>query len=183
MDKKIYILILLLITTSVYSQHRVNITLKNGDKLTGKGKVTKTGVNLKTSEGTRKIEGSEIERVVSTKNKKTVKHAFRPLKKGKKPQALPIIYTGNGIELYEIYVGKSQAGNVSVAIYRHYVYRDGEEFATMVASGALLGKSYKQRAKKYFSDCPSLSEKIGTKGFKKNDLKKVIKYYEKNCGS
>jgi hypothetical protein len=182
MSKKIYVLLLLLITASAYSQHRVNITLKNGDKLTGNGKVTKTGVNLKTSKGTRKIEGSEIERVVSTKKKKVVKHAFRPLKKGKKYQALPIIYTGNGIELYEIYVGKSQAGNVSMTVYRYYVYRDGEEFATMVSSGALLGKSFKQRAKEYFSDCPTLSEKIGNKGFKKTNLKKIIKYYEKNCG-
>lgn len=188
MNKKIYVLLLLLITASVYSQQRVNITLKNGDKLTGNGKVTNTGVNLKTSKGTRKIEGSEIERVVETKKKRVKKYAFRPLKKGKKAKRLEIYYAGKGIELFKVQVGKSKhstggsvSANVTITVIRYYVYRDGEEFATMVSSGALLGKNYKQRTKEYFSDCPALVEKIGSKGFKKENLKKVIKFYEKNC--
>lgn len=179
-------LVVLLSINLAHSQQRVNVTLTNGEKITGKGSVTKSGVNLKTSNGTRKIDASEIDRVTETKKKRVKKYAFRRLREKGKLKKLELSYSGDGIELFKVVVGKSNqaAGpvGVSVTVIRYYVYREGETFATMVSSGAVLGKSFTKRAKEYFADCPELTSKLGKKGFKKENLIRVVKYYEKNCG-
>ena len=182
--KFIILIILFGTVTSSYSQKRVTVTKKDGKVISGYGKVTKTGVKYKaTKKGKYKmISSSEIDKVVLKNKKITTKYVYRPLKEGKKPKLMDLVYAGNKIELYELYLGTARGPNVNMQVVRYYVKRKGEKAVTMIRSGAVMGKSFKKRAEVYFSDCPELVSKLGSKGFKKNDLKNVMKYYDEHCG-
>ncbi|WP_452598669.1 hypothetical protein [Pontimicrobium sp. MEBiC01747] len=182
--KFIILIILFGTVTSSYSQKRVTVTKKDGKVISGYGKVTKTGVKYKaTKKGKYKmISSSEIDKVVLKNKKITTKYVYRPLKEGKKTKLMDLVYAGNKIELYELYLGTARGPNVSMQVVRYYVKRKDEKAVTMIRSGAVMGKSFKKRAEAYFKDCPELVSKLGTKGFKKNNLKNVMKYYDEHCG-
>jgi len=41
--------------------------------------------------------------------------------------------------------------------------------------------SFKNKIRKFFSDCPELVEKINDKIFKRKHIEEVIEYYKLNC--
>ncbi len=84
------------------------------------------------------------------------------------------------MDLYNLKIGNAPTQGIEVN--KVFAMRTGEEFATMLRSASILGKSFEERAKDYFSDCPSLVSKLGTEGYQKKDYVEVAKYYEENCG-
>jgi len=75
----------------------------------------------------------------------------------------------------------------TVTIYG--VKRDNETFVTILGnkdtsvSLITITDSFKTQGSEYFSDCKELATKIneGEKGFSKEDLKKVVAYYNTQC--
>lgn len=57
-----------------------------------------------------------------------------------------------------------------------FVIKEGEKKATpMIKSG--IPSSFKKRASKYFSDCPSVVEKLKNRTYKRRDIKDVVYEY------
>ncbi|PWK19577.1 hypothetical protein [Xanthomarina spongicola] len=69
------------------------------------------------------------------------------------------------------------------------VKRDNETFVTILGnkdtsvSFVTIADSFKTQGSDYFSDCTELATKIkdGEKGFRKEDIKKVVDYYNTDC--
>ncbi len=186
------ILLLVLITANTtYSQNRMSLTYKDGKVITGYGKIYGKGAKFKSSKKGKykKIDRSLIDKFTITIGKNDLNFTYIPLKKGKKPKLVELVYDGENINLYRIASRgpgtSSSAGNVNVSasvnVVRYYVSRENESYATMLRSGTVLGKSFEKRARKYFTDCNSLTSKLNTEGFKKGDIEKVIEYYDTKC--
>jgi hypothetical protein len=125
------------------------------------------------------------------KNDNVTTWSYVALKKGKKPRFMEIEYLGDNIILY---VQRSGGGggnganaapgvtaSVGFTVVQYFVKRNNEDFATMVRSGTIMGKSFEKRAKAYFKDCKELTKQLGTEGFEKDDIKAVIQWYDENC--
>lgn len=192
MKNLLFILFLSMSISFTYAQKRVTITKQDGTVIQGYGKIVASGVKYKSTKKSKfkTIKGTEIDKVVLKSKHGTDQYVFRPLKEGKKPKLMALKYEGKSIELYELYLGSPTgvassggvSGSVSVNVIRYYVMRKGEKAVTMIRSGAVMGKTFEKRAKAYFTGCPSLLSKLGSKGFKKNDLDNVMKFYDENCG-
>ena len=70
------------------------------------------------------------------------------------------------------------------SITTYYLSKGNDDYVTTIAYfGSLnVGKSFKKKAIKYFSDCPNLVQKIKDKVYKKRDIKEIVEYYNSNCG-
>ena len=85
-----------------------------------------------------------------------------------------LFYTSNGNSNFgKIPVNISTFENMSVTFY---VKRKSEEYATDIIF------SFKTRAKKYFSDCEKIIEKINNRNFTKNNITDMVFYYNEYCG-
>lgn len=137
------------------------------------------------------IDLSTLDYGVTTYKKKDITETwgYASVKKGKKPILMQITYLGENIRLYEWNAGDvsrgassgSVSGGVSVSVIRHFAQRTDENFATMLRSGTVMGKSFEKRARPYFKDCKSLLKLLGKDGYKKGDIKAVIEYYDNEC--
>ena len=63
-----------------------------------------------------------------------------------------------------------------------YVQREGEVQVTHLGSTHFFSKNFKKAALEYFKDCPSLTEKIENKEYKKRDIRVIVNFYNENCG-
>ena len=96
--------------------------------------------------------------ITTYKKGNTETWGYAPTKKGKKPILMQIIYLGDNIRLFEWQAGdvnrSAGSGTVtasaSVTVIRYFAQRNNESFATMLRSGAVVGKSFTKRAKPYF---------------------------------
>jgi len=180
---KTLIVILLFSVVFTYGQRKVIITMNDGTTMKGYGKVTSSGAKYQPSKKgkSRTFKGTEFNNIEVHYKKSKRTYAFRSIKKGKKPKLMVLSYKGRDLELLDWYMGTGNVQNVSVSVTRTYVMREGEEAVTMLRSGAVFGKTFEQRAKEYFRDCPKLISMLGTEGYKKNDLEEVATFYEENC--
>lgn len=110
-------------------------------------------------------------------------------KESKKPIRMDILYNRDNIRLLKHTIkGKensASSGNVSIGLSmgatKYFGQRKDENHAAMLRSGTVIGKSFEKIAKAYFKDCKALIQKLGTKGFKKGDIEKVVEYYDTQC--
>lgn len=181
----------------IYGQDEVVITLKNGTELNGYGKVSDLGVKYRAEKKGRykNIKPLSIETVKvnegSKKNQFMIAYTFRVLKKGDKPKLVTYTYAGDHISVFRhtITITKRDRNTgflTESSVSKTYAMRKGERYATLLKNGdngINLGKSFKKRAKDYFSDCSELVNKLGTKGFRKGDIYEIASYYDSNCGS
>ncbi len=69
----------------------------------------------------------------------------------------------------------------SYSISNYYVRKTNEIEATHLGSTLLFSKNFKKAASEYFSDCPTLVNKIQNKEFKKRHIEKVVTFYNTKC--
>lgn len=84
------------------------------------------------------------------------------------------------LRLYRFYATRTAAGGGYGATYSYqtedyYLQKKGE--ALKRPKGLLFRKDMEE----YFSDCPSVADKIKDKDFKRRDLEAIVMYYNKNC--
>lgn len=189
MNRKLQISTLLVLVFmsvgNVFCQN-TKITMLDGKVLEGYGKQKNLAgyVKYKPTEDAayEKIKLKEINKVSFYRKRDTLSFAMRAIKKGRKRRPLELLFDGNHIEILFMRLPGAQVGNVSIENGRIFVRRKNEEGLTMLRSNAILGKTFEQRAEAYFTDCPDLVSKLGSDGFKKKDYKKVVQYYDENCG-
>ncbi|NQY07420.1 MAG: hypothetical protein HRT68_14800 [Flavobacteriaceae bacterium] len=126
---------------------------------------------------------------LNPKNETIIKSIFMPVKIEGKFKKMIVLMEGDvmllGLQRYKASMtenGFDPSNGHSTSDY--YILRDGEEFATFLASFSHIGgKSFKKVVKEYFKDCPKLVEKALNKEFKKKHYKEVVMYYNNNCDS
>ncbi|MFK7813791.1 MAG: hypothetical protein AB8B59_14955 [Maribacter sp.] len=62
-----------------------------------------------------------------------------------------------------------------------FVQREGEVLVTHLGTSGTFSKNFRKAASKYFSDCPSLTEKIENKEYKKRDIRVIVNFYNEEC--
>lgn len=70
--------------------------------------------------------------------------------------------------------------NVSRSYQALYVIKNNNKIFAIDKFSLL--KSFKNRAKNYFRDCTLLVKKLDNREFKKEDLIRIVEYYNLNCG-
>lgn len=116
------------------------------------------------------------------------KYEYVKFEKQSKPRIMEVVEEGN-VTLYRdaklFYTGNvnfnagspptnvSTFANMSVTFY---VKRKTEEYATDIIF------SFKTRAKRYFSDCKKIIEKIDNRNFTKKNIADMVFYYNEYCG-
>ena len=106
----------------------------------------------------------------------------------KKKELFRAVVTGKAI-LYHRYVSMTSStggtnGMMMTSTYEvdeYYVKRESETIAMPLITGR-ISKSFRHRAKNYFSDCPSLVAKLENQTYRKRDIEKVIMVYNR-CDS
>ncbi|MFZ5940206.1 MAG: hypothetical protein ACOYXB_06495 [Bacteroidota bacterium] len=83
-------------------------------------------------------------------------------------------YTQHSGGTYNSFTGMS-TGGYSYSVEKYILQKENGELMRPV------GLSFKKDMIDYFSDCPSLVEKIESKEFRKNDLESMVRYYNLNC--
>jgi len=96
-----------------------------------------------------------------------IKPKFIKLNNGEKIEINPIrnFYYAIDFERYSYYVGHGTNDQVK------HLYTKGLPFA----------KSFKKSISKYFKDCPELIDKVENKEFSKNEIWKVLEFYNRHC--
>lgn len=90
------------------------------------------------------------------------------------------------LKLYNYYYTQSSAGyyNAGTGVSSGGTYYTVEKYVLQKGNGALKrpkNLGFKNDMIAYFSDCPSLVEKIESKEFRKGDLEAIVAYYNLNC--
>lgn len=100
---------------------------------------------------------------------------------------LEITKTGK-INLYkETYTGMTNpamAGGMSMpySTSTYYISKNNEIFGVNLRQGNVYSKRFRRIAKKYFSDCPDLMNKIKARDFfKRYGIESVVDYYNETC--
>jgi len=81
------------------------------------------------------------------------------------PNQIESFYYAIDFERYSYYVGLGASDQVK------HLYTKGLPFA----------KSFKKSISKYFKDCPELIDKVENKEFSKNEIWKILEFYNRQC--
>jgi len=125
---------------------------------------------------------------VTKNNKKTEKYATVNTSK-RKIQVLKVLTEGK-VTLYEIIFRanninfnthtRNWENNHSYDYTNMYIKRNNEKIASNEFFANIF-KNFNKTAKKYFSDCSKLVEKIDNNDFKKDGLIEIVEYYNNQC--
>ena len=189
--KKIILLNLLFFSSLLsFAQVSVTIKLKNNQEINDS--VKQIGIELISLKTDKKYNLNEISDI-KVFNKKKTKHYYildvKSNKNSKKVQkGLGIkIYSNGNIDLYYILFGsKIKNNHVQTKTYNSnteiFIKRKNSNYTYNI--GCIDGggcKNIKKRLYDFFSNCPSLIEKIKKNQIKERNIKKIIDYYVESC--
>lgn len=189
--KKIILLNLLFFSSLLsFAQVSVTIKLKNNQEINDS--VKQIGIELISLKTDKKYNLNEISDI-KVFNKKKTKHyhildvkSHKNSKKVKKGLGIKIYSNGN-IDLYIILFGsKIKNNHTQTKTYNSnteiFIKRKNSKYTYNI--GCIDGagcKNIKKRLYDFFSNCPSLIEKIKKNQIKKRNIKKIIDYYVESC--
>ena len=161
----------------------IELILNSGDTIKGLGKLKKTFVKYKKEKKARytKIDFSKIKTLTVTL-KKGYERKYRFLREINQNKLLPLeeIISGN-LSLYIIHSTSFGGNGITQSFADYYLIKDSDTKVTHFGSSELISTKFNKIAKKYFSDCKSLLDKLESKVFRKKDIMKIVEYYNEKC--
>lgn len=190
--KKIFIVFLINISLTVFSQEReATIIFNDSTSVKGFGEIKKEKIHFRLSLGTEKSVWSYdmAYGLIFSGYGFSEKYVYVKPDEYSKPKLMEVIEEGK-VNLYKKssyktsmgigFMGGSGIGvGPSVSHYyatEYFVKRKNEEHATD------LSLRFKSTSSRYFSDCQKLVEKISNKKFREDDIIEIVYYYNDYCG-
>jgi len=181
--RKIIVALFFLSCLGAYAQKiKAVIVYKNGDKVSGYYKQVNQNYKFKRNKSDRfeKLEPEEIQSIdylILTKKKERLKYGFTSY------GLLKIAYYGTHIMAYsnDTYdYGFGSVGARQITKNRDfYLKKKDQKLFWRIPSGTLIG--FKKSAKEFFEDCPAIITKIENKTFRKKDVLKMARFYDRTC--
>lgn len=180
---KTAITILLTLFISFHCNSQIKVYLKNGEVKEGKIGLFKNRVfKLKQSKkgDTEKFKAEDTDSVLfkTNKHKTEVYHSIE--------------YDDGKFEFYKLHSrgklnayiieGRTSTGYGNFSTISYPIHKPNT-VGLIQFNGGLYNVNWAEKASEYFSDCPSLAEKIKNrdKNFRKNDILNIVKYYNEKC--
>lgn len=196
MKKTLLFTLLLLLFSNIYSQNKLSIELKDGTVLEGLGriKVDETILFKKSEDAEKEIYNYKtVKKLIIYSDKLKQVYEYKVVQDSGgvgSIKLIEIIKTGK-VTLYQDYAsgvtyGSNMSGSYGFTSYSkttYYISKNGSDVVTNLRIGNTYSKRFKKIAKRYFSDCPDLLEKINSKFFKRYGIHAVVEYYNKSCTS
>jgi len=188
--KKIILLIFLL--SSLFSSAQVRVSLKLKNNLEIKDSIKQIGEILISLKTDKKYKLNDVSEIKIYEKKKSKHYYILDVKSHKRSKQVQKglgtkVFSNRNIELYFIYFGfnikninyqrKFYDSNTEVFIKRKnskYTYNIG-------CIDGVGCKNIKKRIYDFFSDCPSLIEKVKKNQINERNIKKIIDYYIESC--
>jgi len=192
--KSVLLVIIIVFTTSVYSQ-KTDITgskkgskvfYKDGSTEIGKLKFEEKTLSIKYADKTKKkLDINKVEKFEVYKKNDTIPYTYvlseRNYKKKKKQKFLCMIaYESENINIYNEPTTAAKFGALTISQPVFFIQKKDAPYAEKLMKPYV---NMHKRLQEYFSDCPALVEKIGTE-FKYKNFKSLIPmldYYNANC--
>ena len=187
--KKIILLNLLFFSSLLsFAQVSVTIKLKNNQEI--KDSVKQIGIELISLKTDKKYNLNEISDIKVFNKKKTKHYYILDVKSHKNSKRVQKglgtkVYSNGNIELYFISFSYNIKNNQRI-IYNSnteiFIKRKNSKYTYNI--GCIDGagcKNIKKRLYDFFSDCPSLIERIKKNQIKERNIKKIIDYYVESC--
>lgn len=191
---KILVILAIVLTSSVYGQKTDNSGSKKGSKVFyndgtseyGKLKFNDKSLRIKYDDKTKKtIDINKVDKFEVYKKNDTISYTYilskRNSKKKKKQKYLVMIaWDYENIKIYNEPSTAARVGAFSIGQAVYFIQKKDDPFAEKLLKPFV---NIHKRLREYFSDCPSLVEKIGTDfKFKKYEsLTPILEYYNSNC--
>ena len=190
--KKIFIVFLITISLTVFSQEReATIIFNDSTSVKGFAEIKKEKIHFRLSLGTEKSVWSYdiAYGLIFSGYGFSEKYVYVKPNQHSKPKLMEVIEEGK-VSLYKKssyktnmgfgFMGGSGVGiGPTVSHYyaaEYFVKRKNEEHATD------LSLRFKSTSSRYFSDCQMLIEKINNKKFREDDIIEIVYYYNDYCG-
>jgi len=188
--KKIILLIFLL--SSLFSSAQVRVSLKLKNNLEIKDSIKQIGEKLISLKTDKKYKLNDVSEIKIYEKKKSKHYYILDVKSHKRSKQVQKglgtkVFSNRNIELYFIsfvfnikninYQRKFYDSNTEVFIKRKnskYTYNIG-------CIDGVGCKNIKKRIYDFFSDCPSLIEKVKKNQINERNIKKIIDYYIESC--
>ena len=188
--KKILLLIFLL--SSLFSSAQVRVSLKLKNNLVIKDSIKQIGEILISLKTDKKYKLNDVSEIKIYEKKKSKHYYILDVKSHKRSKQVQKglgtkVFSNRNIELYFISFGfnikninyqrKFYDSNTEVFIKRKnskYTYNIG-------CIDGVGCKNIKKRIYDFFSDCPSLIEKVKKNQINERNIKKIIDYYIESC--
>jgi hypothetical protein len=188
--KKIILLIFLL--SSLFSSAQVRVSLKLKNNLVIKDSIKQIGEKLISLKTDKKYKLNDVSEIKIYEKKKSKHYYILDVKSHKRSKQVQKglgtkVFSNRNIELYFISFGfnikninyqrKFYDSNTEVFIKRKnskYTYNIG-------CIDGVGCKNIKKRIYDFFSDCPSLIEKVKKNQINERNIKKIIDYYIESC--
>ena len=188
--KKSILLIFLL--SSLFSSAQVRVSLKLKNNLEIKDSIKQIGEILISLKTDKKYKLNDVSEIKIYEKKKSKHYYILDVKSHKRSKQVQKglgtkVFSNRNIELYFIYFGfnikninyqrKFYDSNTEVFIKRKnskYTYNIG-------CIDGVGCKNIKKRIYDFFSDCPSLIEKVKKNQINERNIKKIIDYYIESC--
>ena len=188
--KKIILLIFLL--SSLFSSAQVRVSLKLKNNLEIKDSIKQIGEKLISLKTDKKYKLNDVSEIKIYEKKKSKHYYILDVKSHKRSKQVQKglgtkVFSNRNIELYFISFGfnikninyqrKFYDSNTEVFIKRKnskYTYNIG-------CIDGVGCKNIKKRIYDFFSDCPSLIEKVKKNQINERNIKKIIDYYIESC--
>lgn len=206
MSKKIIFFITVFITIACFGQNFKNpfkindpieIYLADGTVLNGLGHIGyENKVVFKENKKAKKqvFDERTVSKIVFEKLGMDLILEYKIVKGSKAPLLLEPVVKGS-ITLYRDIIEVNRAmnngdingssnflqGYNSYKITDYYISKNNEIFVEKITSTHPFSKNFKKAASIYFKNCPELVEKIESKEFKKDDIRRVVRYYNTRC--
>ncbi len=196
MNKKFVILILCLFTTLnvlLAQKTKAVIYFKNGDTITGLGKITGNYVKYRKNrkEKSSKLHFSKLERVKIYYTDEITNYVYLKVENQATPKVFEEVTVGD-ISLYRIVSqsynsgfgamgGTGFSGGYSYTIKNFYLKRVEQDFVIHLGSNQLFTKNFKKAASEFFKDCPKLVKLIQNRELKKRGLIEIVEFYNHQC--
>lgn len=180
----LFLFFLLLGNHNIYSQNdRCTIYFKDNTSVEGLGKVKVDGnIKFRVNEDSESViyEPTLIDKLKIQLEGKTKTYQYIKIKNDI-PFWAEIVLKGK-VNLYKTNSQGYSDGPFRRPVTTYFVLHDGEKEAFKITAFNTMSKNFKNAASEFFKDCPALVEKVNTKTFKKDDIEKVVNFYNKNCG-
>jgi len=188
--KKIILLIFLL--SSLFSSAQVRVSLKLKNNLEIKDSIKQIGEILISLKTDKKYKLNDVSEIKIYEKKKSKHYYILDVKSHKRSKQVQKglgtkVFSNRNIELYFISFGF----NIKNINYQRKIYNSNTEvFIKRKNSkytyniGCIDGvgcKNIKKRIYDFFSDCPSLIEKVKKNQINERNIKKIIDYYIESC--
>ncbi|WP_291963666.1 hypothetical protein [Maribacter sp.] len=182
------------ISFSQYTWTNGEVILKNGNTFSGEVKIPVVSKDLIHFNGKSKVkvrdkitgnksvfDAGEVDFIKFVFSEREIAY-FKYIPVSKKKREIFCIVTTGAVTLYgrSVSMTTTRPGTFTFNhLNEFYVQRAKEDIATPLLT-ARPSKSFKSRAMDYFSDCPTLVEKLKNKTVRKEDIVAVVEHYN-NC--